>query len=501
MFTMLKLIAVLVLAGAIPSYSQQNNYITTGFGSPVSYKDASLTVGRRGPLLMEDTEFIDEMAHFDRERIPERVVHAKGGGAFGYFNVTNDITRYCAAALFSQVGKRTKIAVRFSTIGGERGSADTRRDPRGFAIKFYTEEGNWDLVGNTVPVFFIRDPILFPSFIHTQKRHPATFLHNADMQWDAITLRPESTHMVLYVFSDRGTPDGFRYMHGYGISTFKLVNATGHHVFCKFTYMTNQGLRNLTRARAQQLEGSDPDYAIRDLYQAIRSGNYPSWTLYIQVMTEEQVAQSSFNPFDDTKLWPEDRYPFIEVGRLTLNENPTNYFQQIEQIAMSPSRMVPGIKPSPDKILQGRLFAYPDTQRYRLGPNFLQIPVNCPLQDVHNYQRDGPMSYSNQGDSPVYHPNSVDSLNVSQRATQLSPPYSVSGDVYKYDSGNTEDNFAQPRDFYENRLDEAARINLVDNLAEAISAASAPLQRRALNLFGNVSADLRSRLQSRITSQ
>ncbi|XP_018320803.2 catalase-like, partial [Agrilus planipennis] len=422
-FTMLKLVVVLLLAGIIPSYAQQNNYITTGFGAPVSYKDASLTIGRRGPLLLEDTEFIDEMAHFDRERIPERVVHAKGAGAFGYFEVTNDITRYCAASVFSTVGKRTKIAVRFSVAGGERGSADTRRSSRGFAIKFYTEEGNWDLVGSNFPIFAIRDPILTPSMIHAQKRHPATFLPNSDMQWDFFTSRPETTYLLLYTFSDKGTPDGYRFMDGFGVNTFKLINASGHHVYSKFHYLSDQGLRNLTARRAQELTAEDPEYAIRDLYNAIGSSNYPSWTLYIQVMTDEQARNSSFNPFDATKIWPEDIYPLIQVGRLTLNENPTNFFQDVEQMALSPSNLVPGIKPSPDRILQGRLFSYPDTQRYRLGPNFLQIPVNCPL-NVRNYQRDGPMSYNNQGNNTVYHPNSVDSLNVSQRAAALSPPYS-----------------------------------------------------------------------------
>ncbi|XP_025829375.1 catalase-like isoform X2 [Agrilus planipennis] len=499
MFMMMKLIALLVLAIAIPSYAQQANVITTGFGSPVSYKDASLTVGRRGPMLLEDTEFIDEMSHFDRERIPERVVHAKGGGAFGYFEVTNDISRYSAAQVFARVGNRTRIAIRFSTVAGERGSADTARDPRGFAIKFYTQEGNWDLVGNNLPVFFIRDSILFPSFIHSQKRHPSTFLHDADMQWDFFTSRPESVHMILFLFSDRGTPDGFRFMDGFGVNTFKLINATGHHVYCKFHYLSNQGLRNLTAARAQQLQAQDPDYAIRDLYNAISSGNYPSWSLNIQVMTEAQAQNSSFNPFDDTKVWPESVYPLIPVGRLVLNENPTNYFQDIEQIALSPSRMVPGIKPSPDRMLQGRLFSYPDTQRHRLGPNFLQIPVNCPLY-VRNYQRDGPMSYDNQGNNTVYHPNSVDSLNVSQRAAALSPAYSVSGDVSKYDNGG-EDNFAQATNHYQNVLDEAGRVNLVENLGSALSSASVGYQRRALDMFGNVSADLRARLQRRLGLQ
>lgn len=295
------------------------------------------------------------MSHFDRERIPERVVHAKGAGAFGYFEVTHgEIQKYSAAKVFSSVGKRTPIAVRFSTVGGESGSADTVRDPRGFAIKFYTEDGIWDLVGNNTPVFFIRDPILFPSFIHTQKRNPATHLKDADMFWDFFSLRPETTHQFMILFSDRGIPDGFRHMNGYGSHTFKLINANGEPSYCKFHYKTNQKIRNIPPERANELASSDPDYSIRDLYNAIAKGDYPSWTFYIQVMSYEEAQKATFNPFDVTKVWPQGEYPLIPVGKFTLDRNPSNYFAEVEQIAFSPANLIPGIEASPDKMLQGK---------------------------------------------------------------------------------------------------------------------------------------------------
>nr|XP_008509599.1 PREDICTED: catalase [Equus przewalskii] len=314
-----------------------------------------MTAGPRGPLLVQDVVFTDEMAHFDRERIPERVVHAKGAGAFGYFEVTHDITRYSKAKVFDQIGKRTPIAVRFSTVAGESGSADTVRDPRGFAVKFYTEDGNWDLVGNNTPIFFIRDAMLFPSFIHSQKRNPQTHLKDPDMVWDFWSLRPESLHQVSFLFSDRGIPDGHRHMNGYGSHTFKLVNAKGEVVYCKFHYKTDQGIKNLSVEDAARLSQEDPDYGLRDLFNAIATGNYPSWTLYIQVMTFDQAETFPFNPFDLTKVWPHKDYPLIPVGKLVLNRNPVNYFAEVEQLAFDPNNMPPGIEPSPDKMLQVNL--------------------------------------------------------------------------------------------------------------------------------------------------
>lgn len=321
-------------------------------------KTASLTVGERGPILLQDVNFLDEMGHFDRERIPERVEHAKGAGAFGYFEVTHDITKYTGAKLFDKVGKRTPIAMRFSQVAGEKGSADTVRDPRGFAMKFYTEEGIWDLVGNNTPIFFIRDPILFPSFIHTQKRNPQTNLKDANMYWDFLSLRPESTHQVMFLFSDRGIPDGYRFMHGYGNHTFKLVNDKGEAVYCKFHFRTSQGIKNLDVQRAQELTATDPDYSTRDLYDSIANNDFPSWDMYIQVMTFKQAEKFKFNPFDVTKVFSQKEFPLIPVGRITLNRNPSNYFAEVEQIAFAPSHLVPGILPSPDRMLIGRLFSY-----------------------------------------------------------------------------------------------------------------------------------------------
>lgn len=465
--------------------------ITTGSGNPVGIKDAIQTVGPRGPALLQDVHFLDEMAHFDRERIPERVVHAKGAGAFGYFEVTHDITKYCAAKIFEKVKKRTPLAVRFSTVGGESGSADTARDPRGFAVKFYTDDGIWDLVGNNTPIFFIRDPILFPSFIHTQKRNPQTHLKDPDMFWDFISLRPETTHQVCFLFADRGIPDGYRYMNGYGSHTFKLVNGKGEPVYAKFHYKTDQGIKNLDPKRAEELSAKDPDYSIRDLYNAIKSGNFPSWTWYIQVMTFDQAKKYPYNPFDVTKVWSHKEFPLIQVGKMVLDRNPTNYFAEVEQIAFSPAHLVPGIEPSPDKMLQGRLFSYSDTHRHRLGPNHLQIPVNCPYRvAVKNYQRDGFMTVTdNQGGAPNYFPNSFSGPTEDARAKCLQPCCPVTGDVYRFSSGESEDNFSQVTDFWVHTLDDGARKRLVANIAGNLCAASQFIQERAVKNFTMVHAD------------
>ncbi|CAG5131275.1 unnamed protein product [Candidula unifasciata] len=360
---------------------QKPDTLTTGAGAPVGNKNAILTVGPRGPVLLQDHVFLDEMAHFNRERIPERVVHAKGAGAFGYFEVTHDITKYSKAKIFEHVGKKTPLAIRFSTVAGEKGSADTVRDPRGFAIKYYTEEGNWDLVGNNTPIFFIRDAMLFPSFVHTQKRNPVTNLKDPDMHWDFLALRPESIHQLSFVFSDRGTPDGFRHMNGYGSHTFKLVNKDGKAVYCKFHHKTDQGIKNLPADVAAQLQVTDPDYATRDLFNAIDAGNYPSWTSYIQVMTFEEAEKFRWNPFDLTKIWPHSEFPLIPVGRIVLNRNPRNYHAEVEQLAFSPAHLVPGIEPSPDKMLQGRpvlVHRHPSSSPgQQLPPDPSQLPLQC----------------------------------------------------------------------------------------------------------------------------
>ncbi|GFR66373.1 catalase [Elysia marginata] len=416
-------------------------------------------------------------------------------GAFGYFEVTHDITKYCKAKIFEHVGKKTPLAIRFSTVGGEKGSADTARDPRGFAMKFYTEEGNWDLVGNNTPIFFIRDPFLFPSFIHTQKRNPVTNLKDPDMFWDFISLRPETTHQVSFLFSDRGTPDGYRHMNGYGSHTFKLVNKDGKAFYTKFHCKTDQGIKNLMADRAGDLSGTDPDYAQRDLYNAIDDGNFPSWTMYIQIMTFEEAERSSFNPFDLTKVWPQGEYPLIPVGKLVLNRNPKNYFAEVEQIAFSPAHMVPGIEASPDKMLQGRLFSYSDTHRHRLGSNYLQLPVNCPYNTkMRNYQRDGPQCVDdNQGGAPNYFPNSFSGPQDVPDKVEAS--YTLTGDVGRYNTAD-DDNFSQPGIFYRKVLSKEERARLVENIAGHLKDAQDFIQKRAVNNFAQADADFGNALRS-----
>jgi catalase len=472
--------------------------MTTGGGAPVGDKLNIKTFGPRGPAALEDVIFLDEMSHFDRERIPERIVHAKGAGAFGYFEVTHDITRYCKAKIFEHIGKKTPMNIRFSTVGGEKGSADTARDPRGFAVKFYTEEGNWDLVGNNTPIFFIRDPMLFPSFIHTQKRNPTTNLKDHDMFWDFISLRPETTHQVSFLFSDRGTPDGYRFMNGYGSHTYKLVNANGDPIYCKFHMKTDQGIKNLMADQADGLAGSDPDYAMRDLYNAISGGNFPSWTMYIQVMTFEEAEKFRFNPFDLTKVWPHGEYPLIPVGRFTLNRNPKNYHAEVEQAAYSPSNFVPGIEASPDKMLQGRLFSYHDTHLHRLGTGYLQIPVNCPYNTrVRNYQRDGFMVVDgNQAGAPNYYPNSfsgpADSATYIEHRTSQK-----SADVGRYNSAD-EDNFTQVGVFYNKVLKPEERTRLIQNIAGHLSKAQEFIQKRAIRNFSQADPEYGRRIQEAV---
>lgn len=476
---------------------QGEKVLTTQTGCPVGDKLNAITAGPRGPMLLQDVVFLEEMAHFDRERMPERVVHAKGAGAFGHFVVTHDITKYCKAKLFDKIGKETPIAVRFSTVGGERGSADTVRDPRGFAVKFYTEDGNWDLVGNNTPIFFIRDPLLFPSFIHTQKRNPVTHLKDTDMFWDFLTLRPESTHQVCFLFSDRGIPDGYRHMNGYGSHTFKMINDKGEAVYCKFHYKTNQGIKNIPVDEAERLSGSDPDYSIRDLYNAIANKNYPSWTLYIQVMTIEQAENFKWNPFDLTKIWPHSEYPLMPVGTLTLNRNPIDYFKDVEQIAFSPAHLVPGIEPSPDKMLQGRLFAYSDTHRHRIGANFLQIPVNCPYRtSCHHYQRDGPQTYNdNQNGAPNYYPNSFSGPKDQPVFKENS--VTCSKEAKRYNSSD-DDNFSQVTTFWNKVLSKEEQDRLVANIAGHIKQAQFFIQERAVRNFSQVDPKFGTKLKEQL---
>jgi len=469
----------------------ESDKITTLEGAPIGDKTNSVTVGPRGPLLLQDVQYIEELAHFDRERIPERVVHAKGAGAFGYFEVTStEIMKYTKAKLFNKVGKKTDVAVRFSTVGGESGSADTVRDPRGFAVKFYTEEGNWDLVGNNTPIFFIRDPILFPSFIHTQKRNPQTHLKDPDMFWDFISLRPETTHQVAFLFSDRGIPDGYRHMNGYGSHTFKLVNDKNEAHYVKFHFKVDQKIKNLDVKKAAELSGSDPDYSIRDLYNAIENKDYPSWTLKVQIMTFAQAEKFKFNPFDLTKVWPHKEYPLIEVGKMVLNRNPKNYHAEVEQMAYNPSTMIPGIEASPDKMLQGRLFSYPDTHRHRLGANYPSLPVNkarCPV--MHPTNRDGPMvSDDNQSNLPNYWPNSF--LNAKTHKEYTEHTYKLpASDVARHESSSTEDNYSQVTDFWTNVLNAEEKERLVSNIAGHVVNAQPFIQERVIGNFTKVHKD------------
>lgn len=421
--------------------------LTTAGGQPVSQNQHSITAGARGPVLIQDFHLIEKLAHFNRERVPERVVHAKGSGAYGTFTVTQDISKYSRAAVFSKVGKATDVFLRFSTVAGEKGSADTERDPRGFAVKFYTDEGIWDVVGNNTPVFFERDPLKFPDFIHSQKRDPQTGYKNPRRMWDYWAKSPEGLHQMTTLFSDRGIPDGYRFMHGFGSHTFSFWNKKGERFWVKFHFKSMQGIKNLTPERATELAGKDPDYAGRDLFEAIEKGQYPKWRLMIQVMPEMEAETYHINPFDLTKVWSHKDYPLQEVGILELNRNPQNYFAEVEQAAFSPSNLPPGIGASPDKMLQGRLFAYPDAQRYRIGANYQHLPVNRPKNDINSYQRDGAMRFDgNNGAADNYEPNGFGGPVQDESLTE--PPLKISGDAARYDAHKGNDEYSQAGDLY-----------------------------------------------------
>lgn len=426
--------------------NSNKNHLTTSWGAPVGDNQNSMTAGSRGPTLIQDVHLLEKLAHFNRERVPERVVHAKGAGAHGYFEVTNDVSKYTKANFLSEVGKRTPVFVRFSTVAGESGSADTVRDPRGFAVKFYTEEGNYDLVGNNTPIFFIRDAIKFPDFIHSQKRHPQTHLKNPNAVWDFWSLSPESLHQVTYLMGDRGIPATYRHMNGYGSHTFKWVNASGKAVWVKYHFKTEQGIKNMTEDVAQRIAGENPDYHTEDLFNAIEQGDYPAWKLYVQIMPLEDASTYRFDPFDVTKVWSHHDYPLIEVGRMVLNRNPQNYFAEVEQATFSPGTLVPGIEVSPDKMLQGRLFAYHDAHRYRVGANHQTLPINRPRNEVNNYQRDGQMRIDQNGGGSVYYePNSYGGPTEAQEHKQT--PFEVHGtaDSVAYDQN---DHYTQAGDLY-----------------------------------------------------
>jgi catalase len=450
--------------------------LTHANGAPVADNLNIVTAGPRGPALLQDLWLIEKLAHFDREVIPERRMHAKGSGAYGHFTVTRDIRHFTKARLFSEIGKRTEVFLRFSTVAGERGAADAERDIRGFAIKFYTEDGNWDLVGNNTPVFFMRDPLRFPDLNHAVKRDPRTNLRSAQTNWDFWTLLPEAMHQVTILMSDRGLPDGYRHMHGFGSHTFSLINADNERVWVKFTLKTQQGIRTLTDAQAAEIVANDRESAQRDLFDAIEGGEFPRWTMFIQVMSEQQAAQSPFHPFDLTKVWPHGEYPLIEVGVLELNRNPENYFAEVEQAAFSPANLVPGIGVSPDKMLQARLFSYGDAQRYRLGVNAHQIPVNAPRCPFHVYHRDGGMRVDgNKGRTPSVVPNSRGEW--ADSPLQSDPPLALHGEAWHWDHREDEDYWSQPRAFFQ-LLPTDERQRLFDNTARAIAGASESVRHR-----------------------
>jgi catalase len=463
--------------------------LSTSTGAPVPDDQNTMTVGKHGPALIQDLHLIDKLAHFDRERIPERVVHAKGAGAHGYFEVTHDVTAYTKARFLSKVGKRTEVIARFSTVGGEKGSADSERDPRGFAVKFYTEEGNYDFVGNNTPVFFIRDPLKFPDFIHTQKRNPATNTKDPDMFWDFLSLTPESIHQVTILFSDRGTPKSYRFMNGYSGHTFMWYNAQGEHFWVKIHFKTEQGIRSLARDEAVRLAGEDPDSATRDLYDSIANGEHPAWRVYVQIMTPEQVEKYRFDSFDITKVWPHADVPLQPFGRLVLNRNPENYFAEVEQAAFSPGHFVPGIGPSPDKMLQGRLFSYPDTHIHRLGPNYNLLPVNSPKASPEmSYQRDGLMRFDGNGaGTPNYYPNSFGGPEPAPEAAM--PSVDVSGMAARYSYTLSDEDFVQPGNLYRSVMTDEDRDHLIGNIVSHLRYAQRRIQLRQTALFFKADED------------
>ena len=458
---------------------------TTASGIPVADDQNSLTAGPRGPVLLQDFHLVEKLQHFNRERIPERVVHAKGSGAYGTFTVTHDITKYTHAKLFAQVGKETETFVRFSTVGGEKGSADTERDPRGFALRFYTEEGNWDLVGNNTPTFFIKDAIKFPDFIHTQKRDPQTNLKSPTMMWDFWSHAPESLHQVTILFSDRGTPDGYRHMDGFGSHTFSMINAAGERVWVKWHFKTQQGIRNLLPEDAVRIAGVDPDYAQRDLFHAIETGHFPRWNVYVQVMTDaDRIAweqRTGWDAFDLTKVWPHADFPRIPVGVLELNRNPQNYHVEVEQAAFSPANVVPGLGFSPDKMLQGRLFGYHDAQLYRVGTNHQHLPVNRPRCPFHNQQRDGAMAIVNPGAAPNYAPVQAGGSD-SRGFGHGDRGWVVEGVAGHHDPRGIADDFTQAGNLYR-LMTPDAQDRLTTNIANSLRDVPEDIQQRQLGHF------------------
>jgi catalase len=468
---------------------------TTDAGIPVASDEHSLTIGPNGPIQLHDHYLIEQMANFNRERIAERQPHAKGGGAFGHFQVTHDVSKYTKAAVF-QPGVKTDTLIRFSTVAGERGSPDTWRDPRGFALKFYTTEGNYDMVGNNTPVFFIRDPMKFQHFIRSQKRRADNNLRDNDMQWDFWTLSPESAHQVTWLMGDRGIPKSWRHMNGYSSHTYMWVNAKAEKFWVKYHFKTDQGIDFLTQQEADDLAGKDVDYHVRDLFNAIKAGDYPSWTLHMQIMPFAEAETYRYNPFDLTKVWPHSDYPLIPVGKLTLNRNPTDYHTEIEQAAFEPNNLVPGIGASPDKMLLGRMFAYADAHRARLGVNYKQIPVNSPKSPVHSYSKDGAMRVMNVSD-PVYAPNSKGGPKADADRYPEVATWPADGDMVRsaYTLRKDDDDFGQPNTLINKVMDQAARDRLVSNVVGHLkNGVSKPVLERAFQYWRNIDKTIGDRI-------
>ncbi len=444
---------------------------TTDSGIPVPSDEHALTIGQTGPVLLQDYYLNEKLAHFVRERIPDRVYHVKGGGAFGYFEVTADVSQWTRADFLSQVGKRTPLFARFSIVAAEEGAADSARDVRGFAVKLYTEEGNYDIVGNNTPVFFVRDPMKFPDFIHSQERLPDTGIRSNNMQWDFWTRSPESAHQVTILMSDRGTPRTWRHMHGYASSTYLWENAAGRKFWVKYHFKTEQGIQNMTDAESRAMQAEDLDCHRRDLWEAIDRKDYPSWRLEMQIMPFEDAASYRFNPFDITKVWSQRDYPLIPVGRMVLDRNPENFFAQVTQVAFEVSNMVPGIGPSPDRMVLGRMFAYGDSARYRIGPNYDQLPVNRPVSEVHNYYKDGPMAYYHSGNQPVYAPNSYGGPQADPQR-HPDPGWFVDGaEITRtaYEAHKDDDDFVQPGTLYRQVMTPTDRDHLAGNIVWHLS--------------------------------
>lgn len=459
--------------------------LTTTGGNPIADNQNALSAGPRGPLLLQDYQLLEKLAHQNRERIPERVVHAKGWGAFGTLTVTKDISQYTKAKLFNKIGKKTDLLMRFSTVAGELGAADAERDVRGFAIKLYSEEGNWDIVGNNTPVFFLRDPYKFPDFIHTQKRHPKTNLRSLTAMWDYWSQSPEALHQITILFSDRGLPTSVRHMNGYGSHTFSMINENNERVWVKFHFKTQQGHQHWTNDEAAEVIGKTRESTQEDLFGAIAQENYPKWTFCIQVMTAEQAKHTSYNPFDLTKVWPHGEFPLIEVGEIELNRNPNNYFSEIEQAAFSPSNIIPGIGFSPDKVLQARIFSYADAHRYRIGTHYEALPVNKPQCPVHHYHKDGAMRFHANMPNPdaYYEPNSFNGPQEDHGYAE--PPLALDGDMDRHDHRKGNDDFSQPRALF-NLMSAEEQARLCGNIAAAMQGVPQRIIDKQLALFEQI---------------